>query len=44
MRQQNFEIESISSPDSGKTMFMLANVKESTGSNESDKIYNITLP
>lgn len=39
-----FEIESISSPDSGKTMFMLANVKESTGSNESDKIYNITLP
>lgn len=37
-----FEIESISSPDSGNTMYMLANVKENN--KPCDKIYSISLP
>lgn len=36
-----FEIESLSSPNAGKTMYMLANVKE--GTEEADRIYKISL-
>lgn len=38
-----FEVESITSPDSGSTMYILANVIDSGESSDKDRIYSVSL-